>query len=122
QGRMSSNGNHTNVRCNKPACNHSIDSATILECNGSGKGVGRLGRGAMFTNLNEQARECRLHALSCASKAEVQANPQLRQDFVQKQRRWLGLASSYEFSDRLELLAAVETKTVRQTIEFAAAS
>lgn len=78
----------------------------------------------MFTNLNEQARECRLHALNCASKAEIQSNPQLRQDFVQMQRRWLGLASSYEFLDRLELLSAVETKTktVRQTIDLAAAS
>jgi hypothetical protein len=78
----------------------------------------------MFTNLNEQASECRRHALNCASKAEIQSDPRVRQDFVQMQRRWLGLASSYEFLERLDLLSAVETKTKNapQTLDFAAIS
>ena len=78
----------------------------------------------MFTNLNEQASECRRHAVSCASNAAIQSDPQLRQDFVQMERRWLGLASSYEFLERLDLLSAVDTQTknTRQALDFAAIS
>jgi hypothetical protein len=31
-----------------------------------------------------------------------QSDPQLRYDYLEMQRRWLGLARSYEFSERLE--------------------
>jgi hypothetical protein len=78
----------------------------------------------MFTNLNEQASECRRHAVNCASNAEIQSDPRLRQDFVQMERRWLGLASSYEFLERLDLLSAADTQTKNtwQVPDFAAIS
>ena len=62
----------------------------------------------MFANLTEQAGECRLYAEHCADKAQLQSDPQLRRDFLEMQRRWLSLARSYEFSERLWLLSAVE--------------
>ena len=61
----------------------------------------------MFANLSEQAGECRLYAELCADKAQLQSDPQLRIDYLEMQRRWLGLARSYEFSERLEFLSAI---------------
>jgi hypothetical protein len=62
----------------------------------------------MFTNLSEQAGECRLHAEYCADNARLQSDSQLRNDFLEMQRRWLSLAHSYEFTERLGSLSAVE--------------
>ena len=64
----------------------------------------------MFLTTNKDARECCLHAERCEDKARLQSEPQLRQDFLEMQQRWLSLARSYEFLDRLELLSAVEAK------------
>ena len=64
----------------------------------------------MFLVINRDARECRLHAEHCEDKAWLQSDPQLRQDFLGMQQRWLSLARSYEFLERLELLSAVEAK------------
>jgi hypothetical protein len=85
-------------------------------------GVGALRRGAMFLTPNKEARECRLHAEHCEDKARLQSDPQLRQDFLEMQQRWLSLARSYEFLERLELLSAVEAKIkdVRLIIKDAA--
>ena len=33
--------------------------------------------------------------------AEIQSDPELRDDFLKMQKRWLSLAYSYEFSERL---------------------
>ncbi len=64
----------------------------------------------MFLTTNKDARECRFHAEHCEDKARLQSDPQLRQDFLEMQQRWLSLARSYEFLDRLQLLSAVEAK------------
>jgi hypothetical protein len=73
--------------------------------------------GAMFANLTEQAGECRLYAGHCADKAQLQSDPQLRRDFLEMQRRWLSLARSYEFSERLVLSAVEGTLKARQIIK-----
>ena len=65
----------------------------------------------MFLTPNKEARECRLHAEHCEDKARLQSDPQIRQDFLEMQQRWLSLARSYEFLERLEPLSAVEEKT-----------
>jgi len=54
--------------------------------------------------------------------ARLQSDPQLRQGFLEMQQRWLSLARSYEFLERLELLSAVEAKIkdVRLIIKDAA--
>jgi hypothetical protein len=55
----------------------------------------------MLNNLSEQIRECLRHAEDCAEQAAAQSDPQLKQDFLDTERRWLFLARSYEFTDRL---------------------
>ena len=62
----------------------------------------------MFVSVSNEASECRLYAEHCADKAQLQSDPQLRQWFLEMQRRWLSLARSYEFAERLEFLSAVE--------------
>jgi hypothetical protein len=102
-------------------CSHSMqfDGLTQRPFGIELAGVGALRRGAMF---NKEARECRLHAENCEDKARLQSDPQLRQDFLEMQQRWLSLARSYEFLERLELLSAVEAKIkdVRLIIKDAA--
>jgi hypothetical protein len=71
--------------------------------------VGALG-GAMFVSVSREASECRLYAEHCADKARLQSDPQLRQCFLEMQRRWLSLARSYEFAEQLEFLSAVEER------------
>jgi hypothetical protein len=60
--------------------------------------------------ISVQVRECRQYAEQCARSAQSQSNPQVRQSYLDMQRRWLGLASSYEFSEQLDFLSSVETK------------
>jgi hypothetical protein len=62
----------------------------------------------MFLMHNKEARECRLHAKHCEDKAQRQSDPPNRDDFIEMRQRWLSLAHSYEFLERLELLSAVE--------------
>ena len=68
----------------------------------------------MFLAPNKEARECRLHAEHCEDKARLLSDAQLRQDYLEMQQRWLSLARSYEFLERLELLSAVEAKIIRR--------
>ena len=59
----------------------------------------------MFVSVSREASECRLYAKQCARKARLQSDPQLRQDFLDMEQRWLNLARCYEFPERLEFLA-----------------
>ena len=49
----------------------------------------------MLQNLSQQVRECYQHAEDCLRKAIAQADPQLRADFLELERRWLKLVRSY---------------------------
>jgi hypothetical protein len=55
----------------------------------------------MLKNLSEEIRECHRHAEDCARKAAAQIDLQLKADFVDLEMRWLFLARSYEFTERL---------------------
>jgi hypothetical protein len=55
----------------------------------------------VLEGLSEQIRECYEHAEQCARKAAAQADPTLKQDFLDMERRWLALARSFELSQRL---------------------
>ena len=57
----------------------------------------------MLNDLSEQMRECLLHAEGCAQQAAVLTDLQLKQDFLDMERRWLFLARSYEFTDALKI-------------------
>ena len=61
-------------------------------------------------HTSTQARECRQYAEQCARTARDQSDPQLRQSYLEMQKRWLGLARGYEFSERLDFLSSVEMK------------
>ncbi len=83
--------------------------------------VGAPGRRRV--NPQQRGRECRLYAEHCADRARRQSDPQLRDDYIDMQRRWLALARSYEFAEQLEFLSDVETrnKEARRIFEDAAA-
>ena len=55
----------------------------------------------MLKNLSEEIRECYRHAEDCARKAAEQTDPGLRDDFLRLEKRWLDLARSMEFAERL---------------------
>ena len=55
----------------------------------------------MLNNLSEQVRDCLQRAEDCARQASAHTCPKLKADFLDLERRWLALARSYEFSDRL---------------------
>ncbi len=63
----------------------------------------------MLNNVSEQIRECLRHAEDCARQAAAQTCPNLKKDFFDMERRWLFLARSYEFTERLTDFSA-ETK------------
>ncbi len=60
----------------------------------------------MSVIVSSEARECRRYAEDCADRARLQPDPQLRKDYLEMQGRWLALARSYEFAERLEFLSA----------------
>jgi hypothetical protein len=55
----------------------------------------------VLNKLSEQIRDCLQHAEDCARKAAAQSDPVLRKDFLLLEKRWLGLARSFEFSESL---------------------
>lgn len=55
----------------------------------------------MLNNMSEQIRECLRHAEDCARQASAQTCPNLKKDFSDMERRWLFLARSYEFTERV---------------------
>jgi hypothetical protein len=55
----------------------------------------------VLNNLSEQVRHCLRHADDCAREAAAQTCPKMKADFLDLERRWLSLARSYEFSERL---------------------
>ena len=60
----------------------------------------------MLDDLSEQIRECLRHAEDCARQAAAQTCPKLKADFLDMKRRWLFLARSYEFSERVATFSA----------------
>jgi hypothetical protein len=55
----------------------------------------------VLNNLSGDIRECLQHAEDCARKAAAQTDPKVKQDFLDMERRWLSLARSYEFTERI---------------------
>ncbi len=59
----------------------------------------------MLSKLSEDIAECYRHADECAQEARNESDARLRQDLFDMERRWLFLARSYEFTERLTSLA-----------------
>jgi len=55
----------------------------------------------MLENLSEHVRDCYRHAEDCARKAAAQTDQNLKNDFLALEQRWLALAQSYDFAERL---------------------
>jgi hypothetical protein len=56
----------------------------------------------MLFKLSEQIRECYRHATEARQKADCAVTVEAKADFLDIERRWLLLARSYEFSERLK--------------------
>jgi hypothetical protein len=61
----------------------------------------RAGGRVVLNNVSEQIRECYRRTEDCARKAAAQTDPTLKADFLDLERRWLVLARSYDFTERL---------------------
>ena len=55
----------------------------------------------MLQNLSKDIRECYPRAEECKRLAETARTPSAKADYLAMERRWLSLAHSYEFSERL---------------------
>jgi hypothetical protein len=69
----------------------------------------------VLNNLSKEIRECYRHAEGCALKATAHNDEQLKQDFLDLEQRWLFLARSYEFSERLTDLTDETKRQVRRS-------
>jgi hypothetical protein len=56
----------------------------------------------VLNKLSEHVRECLKHADDCARHAAAQTCPKRKADFLDLERRWLALARSYDFTERLD--------------------
>jgi hypothetical protein len=56
----------------------------------------------VLKNLSEEVRECLEHAEDCARRAAAQTDAKMKEDFFDLERRWLSLARSYQFTERLD--------------------
>jgi hypothetical protein len=56
----------------------------------------------MLQNLNEHIKNCLLRAEESRRRAESTSDPGLKADFLTLEKNWLGLAKSYELSERIE--------------------
>ena len=55
----------------------------------------------MLQKLSSEIRECYEHAMEARRKADAATHPNTKQDFADMERRWLSLARSYEFAERV---------------------
>jgi len=55
----------------------------------------------MLENLGEHVRECLRRAEESAERAKREPNPDIQRDFLEMEGRWLRLALSYQFLERL---------------------
>ena len=68
----------------------------------------------MLLKLSDEIRECYRHAEDAGRRANATTNPDTKADFLDMERRWLLLARSYEFSERLSrFLTASENRGSR---------
>ena len=55
----------------------------------------------MFVTVSLEASECHRQAENCADLARIQSDPERRQEYLEMQQRWLGLARGYESASDL---------------------
>ena len=67
----------------------------------------------MLNNLSAQISDCLRHAEDCARQAAAQTCPKLKADFLDMERRWLFLARSYEFTERINDFSAESSRQTK---------
>jgi hypothetical protein len=75
---------------------------------------------ALLNNPSEHVRECLRRAEDCARQAAAQTDTKMKDDFLDLERRWLSLARSYEFTERLDSFCG-ETKRKSRDLSNAGA-
>jgi len=61
----------------------------------------RLREATVLQKLTEEIAECYGLARDCRERAERALDPATKNDLLDQERRWLSLAHSYEFAERL---------------------
>jgi hypothetical protein len=74
----------------------------------------------MLQTLASEIRECYRHAAECNRSAHQSRDSLTKQDFLDMERRWLDLAHSYEFAQRLSNFSEPSRRRNRQKIQEAA--
>jgi hypothetical protein len=70
----------------------------------------------MLQNLTEEIAECYHCASQCRERAALADNPDTKQEYLDMERRWLNLARSYEFAERLsDFTTEARRRTVSPT-------
>jgi PleD family two-component response regulator len=57
---------------------------------------------AVLQNLSDEVRLCYERAAEAKERADMMRDPEAKADFLNMERRWLLLARSYEFGERLD--------------------
>jgi hypothetical protein len=60
----------------------------------------------MLQNLSEEIRECLVHAEECKRLSKIALTPSAIKDYLEMEHRWLNLARSYEFAERVSNFTA----------------
>ena len=69
----------------------------------------------MLQNLSDEIRECYRLAEECRRLAEAATDSVSKQDYLAMEQRWLGLACSYDFAERLSRFTEPFRKPKRTT-------
>ena len=64
----------------------------------------------MLQNLSEEVRECLCRAEECKRLSKTALTPFAIKDYLEMEQRWLTLAHSYEFAERLSRFTALSRK------------
>src|SRR6185437_13752766 len=72
----------------------------------------------MLQKLSEQGRWCHERAAEARQKAEATDNPAWKAGFLDMERRWLALARSHEFSERLDRFATDSSKRMAGALQL----
>jgi hypothetical protein len=55
----------------------------------------------MLTDLSQEVANCYQRAAECAERAGTCKNAEMREFYIEREKAWLKLARSYQFSERL---------------------
>jgi hypothetical protein len=69
----------------------------------------------MLQHLSNEIRECYRYAEDCRRLAEAATDPVNKQDYLAMEQRWLGLARTYDFAERVSRFTGPFRKRKRTT-------